>query len=352
MDGLFVEGQQTSGQNNSLKSLYEHVAHNAILTAERPRARCHPGTRDEAIRIIEKWIDGDGDLSRRIFWLSGPAGSGKTAISQTISNRCTLRGTHMASFCISDADPKRSHAGLVVATLLFQILRLFPTLEADISTLLKEKPLIFDQSIPDQFKYLIDIPVRTVVDASAHPQRLLLLIDGLDECGHRAKHVQGDLLHALHYLGSQQNSPFIVLVASRGEPHLVMTFDDIGLSNDSICLDDSYSSQDDIRLFVMAEFEKIKRTHPLAHTLNNDWPAEADIDEIVEESSGQFIYAASILRSISNSSASPVHSLDNARESMRLGVELQDDHVYQQLYSPTASTSHPADHSIKALHPT
>ncbi|KAF5321322.1 hypothetical protein D9619_002042 [Psilocybe cf. subviscida] len=314
--GSFTGIQETSGQNNSLEPLYAHVSSNAILNAggRADPVRCHPGTRDEVMRIIEKWIDGDGDLSRRIFWLSGPAGAGKTAIIQTIAERCIQHGLPMANYFFFRADSTRNHAGSVVATLLYQILEFHPGLKANIATLLDTKPLVFDQSIRDQFKYLIDTPVRTVVDgASAPTQRLLLLIDGVDECSSETKHVQGDLLHALHHLASQQNSPFIILVASRAEPHLVMTFNEIGSSNDSIFLDENYHPSRDIRLFVAAEFDKVKRTHHLGRTLDGDWPSDADVDEIVEKSSGQFIYAATVMRFISSSSASPAHSLDRVR---------------------------------------
>lgn len=152
-----------------MEPLYEHVASNAILNAggRADHVRCHPGTRNQIIRIIEKWIDGDGDLSRCIFWLSGPAGAGKTAIIQTIAERCMERGAPMANYFFFRADSTRNDAGSVAATLLYQILQFYPALKTNITTLLDIRPLVFDQSNRDQFKYLVDISVRTVVDASA-----------------------------------------------------------------------------------------------------------------------------------------------------------------------------------------
>jgi hypothetical protein len=298
-----------------LRPLYKRVSYNAILNTggRADHVRCYPGTREEVIGIIEKWIDGDDDLSCSIFWLSGPAGAGKSAIIQTIAERCIQRNVAMANYFFFRADTTRNHAGSVVPTLLYQILELYPALKTNIATLLDAKPLVFDQSIDDQFKYLLDIPVRTVVDSSGHTPRLVLLIDGLDECSPESKRVQRDLLHALHHLGSQSNSPFVVLVASRAEPHLVMAFNEIGSSRNSIFLNEDYHPSHDIRLFVAAEFDKVKRIHHLGQALGDDWPSEGDITDIVDKSSGQFIYAATVMRFISSSSASPAHSLGRVR---------------------------------------
>jgi adenylylsulfate kinase-like enzyme len=47
-------------------------------------ARCLPCTREGVINDVKQLIDSDtGDV--RICWLKGPAGSGKSAISQTIA---------------------------------------------------------------------------------------------------------------------------------------------------------------------------------------------------------------------------------------------------------------------------
>lgn len=78
---------------------------------------------------------------------------------------------------------------------------------------------------------------------------------------------------------------------------------------ESIFLDGTYGPEDDIRRFVMAKFDEIREAHPLSHTLSEDWPTEADIDAIVSKSSGQFIYAATIIRFIQHSSGSPALSL-------------------------------------------
>ena len=56
-----------------------------------PPPRCYPETRVEVLKTITNRID-DANPRKRIFWLNSPAGAGKTAIAQTIAERCSDRG--------------------------------------------------------------------------------------------------------------------------------------------------------------------------------------------------------------------------------------------------------------------
>ena len=54
-------------------------------SAERyPPPNCHPDTRKAVRQIILDWID-DKSSESSVFWLYGPAGTGKTAILQAIA---------------------------------------------------------------------------------------------------------------------------------------------------------------------------------------------------------------------------------------------------------------------------
>ncbi|KAF5326976.1 hypothetical protein D9619_004104 [Psilocybe cf. subviscida] len=295
-----------------LECLYRKVAHNAILNAggRADEVRCFPGTREEVLAKIEGWIDTkEYNHERRIFWLSGPAGAGKSAIVQTVAEQCIARHLPIINFFFFRGDHTRNHARHVVATLLCQLINLYPKLKPLIRDLVRANPMIFKQSTRDQFEQLINNPVRSIIDLSIDKWPVVILVDGLDECDSAGKHDQELLLRALYGLVSCENSPFIVLVASRPEPHLTMTFNDIGSCAESVFLDEHYRPSDDIRLFVVADLARIKSTHHLGHTLDEHWPSNTNIDAIVDKSSGQFIYAATDLRFIAASSASPAHSL-------------------------------------------
>ncbi|KAF8160412.1 hypothetical protein BJ912DRAFT_805717, partial [Pholiota molesta] len=59
--------------------------HNSSARFDPPK--CHPNTRVAVLEYFMGWIFGSNDSEALILWLYGPAGSGKSAILQTIAER-------------------------------------------------------------------------------------------------------------------------------------------------------------------------------------------------------------------------------------------------------------------------
>lgn len=297
----------------ALEVLYKRVAPNAILNAggRADEVRCHPGTREEVISRVEDWRDGQHGLRTPIFWLSGPAGAGKTAIVQTVAERCEQSGVPQANFFFFRADSSRNHASALVATLLHQILLLYPSLCDSMANTLSKNPLILDSLLERQLLQLVVAPLRAIQQSSAPSlyRPLVILLDGLDECNSQSKRSQRQILHVFDKILMKDSSLFRLLVASRDESQIKMAFNEISSPLVPIYLDDQYYPEADIRLFVNDEFDRVKRVHPLGHTLSATWPSLEDVEEIVKKSSGHFIYAATVMRFICDSSASPILSL-------------------------------------------
>lgn len=291
--------------------LFKMVARNAILNAggRADEVGCFPGTREEVIDKVEKWMGRveNGSCKNRIMWLSGPAGAGKSAICQTIAECCPTRGQQAANFFFFRGDLTRNRAQPLVPTLVYQLRRFYPMLDGLLANCLIADPLICEASIEDQFLHLISSPMEAVHQSSSAHESIVLIIDGLDECDDSRK--QDQIIIALRALVNADHSPFLVLIASRTEPHLIMSFNRLGTSVESIFLGDEYRPGDDIRRFVVAKFEEIKQVHHLRQMLSENWPAESDIDAITDKSSGQFIYAATVMRFILHSPESPSLSL-------------------------------------------
>ncbi|KAF8798994.1 hypothetical protein BYT27DRAFT_6886952 [Phlegmacium glaucopus] len=58
-----------------------------------------------------------------------------------------------------------------------------------------------------------------------------------------------------------------------------------------------YSQPDeDIRRFLISKFEKIKANYPLALHLPASWPPVLKVEDLVRKSSGQFIYASTVIK--------------------------------------------------------
>lgn len=219
-----------------------------------------------------------------MFWLKGPAGAGKTAIVQTLAESWTSTGIHAANFFFFRTDSSRNHAKSLVATLLYQILDFYPAAHEAVTTIFASKPRILDASLEEQFVQLICIPLRSI--GPSFSQSIVLLIDGLDECDSEGKNSQQQILHALNTLVSWNELPLLILVASRAEPQITMTFNQLAVNGskfDSLFLDEQFSPDKDIHLFVTAELNSIKRTHCLAYLLDKDWPSDSDVQEIVTD---------------------------------------------------------------------
>ncbi|KAF5324310.1 hypothetical protein D9619_011293 [Psilocybe cf. subviscida] len=333
---MFHNAQNTNITEPSLDALHKRVAPNAILNAggRADEVRCHPGTREEVISRIEKW--GDMQDDQTIFWLSGPAGAGKSAIVQTIAERCKQRKVPHANFFFFRADTSRSNASSLVATLLHQILLLYPSQKEPVATLLSDNPLIFKSTLEDQLVQLIVTPLRTIQMSSIDYHPLVLLLDGLDECDSESNHNQQKLLHVFDKVMVEHPCPVRVLVASRGETLIQVAFNRMSSPCLQLYLDDKYFPESDIRVLVNDQFEQVRQTHPLAHTLSATWPSVHDVNFIVEKSSGQFIYAATVMRFISDSAASPKLSLERVQGAARRATKspfAQLDAIYSYILS-------------------
>lgn len=299
-----------------METLYKNVSTNAILNVGGcvDEVKCHPGTRTEVIGLIEKWILGPQNASAcHLFWLSGPAGAGKTSIVHTVAERCQEQGVPHANFFFFRTDGSRSDPFPLVPTLLHQILQLHPTLRESVAAILSSNPLIFQTSLENQFAQLLVIPLHAIQQSCPSYRPIILLIDGLDECDSENKLGQRQILRTFDKVLVNHHCLFRVLVASRAEHQIVMSFNQVATSVLSVYLDNQYMPERDIRLFVSDKFDEVKHTHRLAHMIDETWPSVGDIDSIVKKSSGQFIYAATVMRFILDSSASPQLSLERVQ---------------------------------------
>ncbi|KAF5309487.1 hypothetical protein D9619_012437 [Psilocybe cf. subviscida] len=308
---------------NALEVLHKRAAPNAILNAggRADEVRCYPGTRKEVIGRIEKWRDTQDRRTPPIFWLSGPAGAGKTAIVQTIAERCNVQRIPQANFFFFRTDTSRNNLSPLVATLVHQLILVYPSLRDDVATVLSTNPLILDSVLEDQVWELIVRPLQAIQQSSPSHVPPLLMIDGLDEC--KDKRSQQQILHAFDKVLAGHPCPCRLLVASRDESQIQAGFNGISSPFLSLYLDDKYRPERDIRTFVNDKFKRVRRTHPLAYTLDPAWPSAEDVEDIVKKSSGQFIYAATVMRFIMDSSASPMLSLARVRGAAQTSVNLK-----------------------------
>ena len=284
-----------------------------------------------------------GNVGREtwIAWLNGAAGAGKTAICQSIAERCILRGILVASFFFFRTDNSRNTLDPVVATLAYQIIQLLPKTKMDILQAIELNPLVFEQTIETQLDLLVVRPLGylQVLDPS---WTLCLIVDGVDECN--SHDTQTSLIHTMASLLRSKNVPLIVLFASRRENQLLMAFDSRDMTGilNQFPLDDNYKSDTDIQHFLDDSFDEIKQTHPLRKWLAADWPSQDHVQQIVRKSSGQFIYASVVIKflfSPSDNPSSRLHIIRGLCPTGRLTPFAQLDALYRHIFSQVEDLS-------------
>ncbi|PPR03700.1 hypothetical protein CVT24_007421 [Panaeolus cyanescens] len=298
-----VENGRKNGK--ALQTVYDHSApaafHNSLQRCDPPK--CHPGTRQAIQRQILDFSDDPSKFSAAMMWLYGPAGAGKSAIAQTVAETLFENQKLAASFFFSQMskDGHRHHEQRLITTIAYQIIQNAPLVEPHIQHEIQRNPAIFDMSLKNQITSLILQPFRKL--GSEQPAEVVdqiprtIIIDGLDECSDSA--AQERVLNALQLLvGDREAHPFNVIVISRPEIDIMQWFDNKADSSLEwrLNLQDSTEKDNDIAIFVTDELTAIAKSYRFKHHLPPGWPSESIINEIVGKSSGQFIYAATVVR--------------------------------------------------------
>jgi len=101
---------------------------------------CDPGTRSEVLNKILNWIEEAGDHS--ICWLYGIAGSGKSAIAQSISER--IGGEKLAaSFFFDRQQTERCRKEYIITTIAYQLAISIPALKRPIcDAIMKDETIL------------------------------------------------------------------------------------------------------------------------------------------------------------------------------------------------------------------
>jgi len=286
-----------------MEFLQQHIAPGAFHDSDEryDPPKCHPQTRRAVLEKITDWVK-DVNKVALFLWLYGPAGSGKSAIAQTIAELLEKAGLLAAAFFFSRNSAGRNDKTPLVATLVYQLVTSIPEIRVHVLEALKENPALFSRSIEAQVHALIVKPLNAVAhDRTLAPILLsrprLIILDGLDEC--RTTSAQTQILNALSTAAKDLHTPLCFLIASRPEQDIRQSFNDhngLGSLSFSIALDDTYRPDKDIEVFLRSTFEEIKRQHPSRAYLPSSWPNLEDIRWLVKKSSGQFIFASTVAK--------------------------------------------------------
>ncbi len=231
------------------------------------------------------------------MWLYGAAGAGKSSIAWSTAEMCATKGLLLASFFFCRLDPSRNNIKNFIATLAFTITLSVPESRLLIDQAVECNPHIFSRSLDTQLLHLILNPLSQLTQSQTHRPPYVIIIDGLDEC--LKPEEQKVVIRLLNSMLKSTTLGWKILVASRPEQAIQISFNALRVTT-RIALSDDYNSNNDIQLFLGESLRKIKLYHPRNAFLPPDWPPNEAIIELVWKSSGQFIYAATVIKYLSS----------------------------------------------------
>ena len=171
-------------------------------------------------------------------------------------------------------------------------------------------PTLHTKSMGVQLQALI---VKAFKSLSPLPSRsYLVIIDGLDECHDKA--TQQMILRLLCETITVHKLPLRFLVGCRPESHIRASFDQESLYTIThrVVLDETFNPARNIQVFLQDGFSRICAENSILSHVEQPWPGKGIIDLLVQRSSGQFIYAATVLKFVGADFCSPTKQLELA----------------------------------------
>ncbi|KAJ7097445.1 hypothetical protein C8R44DRAFT_370182 [Mycena epipterygia] len=289
--------------DEGIKILRGHISGDALHNSEQryPPPKCHPDTRIAVQNILLSWMD----VGPPLMWLYGPAGAGKSALAQTMAEAWQQPGQLAAAFFFAKWRTGGGSAERLFTTIAYQLAENVPDLQRHIGLAVERDPLISERALEDQAHALLGQPLEEL----RMNEQYVVVIDGLDECDSKTK--QCRIIQILGDLVSNHDFPLKFLICSRPEPHLREAFESHAFHSrlDSISLDECFNPNQDIRHYLRARFDEIRRRCLTSIQMPVIWPSAQDLETLVQKSSGQFIYASTVLKFVDDEYSHPVERL-------------------------------------------
>ena len=262
------------------------------------RSGCLKGTRESVLDEIENWTE-DSERSP-IFWLSGLAGTGKTTIAQTASERMFADGRLGASFFCSGGFEDRNNLQLIFPTLAFQLAHKYPDFRSLLIPLLQSNPDMVHESLQDQMQKFLVEPLQSAGIST------VIVIDALDEC--KDEEPESAILLVLGQSVSQ--IPEVkFLITSRPETHIMSGFRGPLLkeSTDVFILHEvePCAVDNDIRCFLKHELSGLSHRRGI-----DGWPTGEQLDSLCRRAAGFFVYAVATANFLKHKFKHPSVRLD------------------------------------------
>lgn len=253
---------------------------------------CLENTRLGLLHDIKTWVNNHDQ--KRIYWLRGMAGTGKSTIALTISRLCAKERRLGASFFFSRGGGDLASANKFVATIAIQLAETIPDLREHIERAFVSDRQILDKGICNQWEKLVVNPLeRLGKDALDRP--IVIVVDALDECDD-----ENDislLVKCFEVATATDRSPLHIFITSRPESPINYAFNSIPhYSHQDFVLHNIEDTivDEDLVLFYKDRLSRIDRRFGLGADSHSDHT----IQVLVQRSHRLFIHAATACRFI------------------------------------------------------
>ncbi|KAH7339070.1 hypothetical protein B0J17DRAFT_717490 [Rhizoctonia solani] len=273
-----VNEQLANTRLEALKQV-EAATYDSSLSSTVHRRSCTEGTRKQVLSQIEEWLF-DGDMPT-VYWLNGMAGTGKTTIAYTFSERLEKRKRLAASFFCTRTSADCRNVTRIIPSIAYQLARYSTLFQSALCEVLGEEHDVGSKTAEKQFGRLLLDPLTKAKNTM--PDNLVVVIDALDECEDRVG--VETLLDILFRHASDM--PLRFFVTSRPEPEIYARMMLDVKARQAMHLHDIEKSlvQADIELYLKEELSFVI-------------PTASQIKQLAERSGSLFIYAATFVRYI------------------------------------------------------
>jgi hypothetical protein len=261
------------------------------------RKGCLRGTRETVLNEIESWTKDFNESP--VFWLNGLAGTGKSTIAQTISERVFADGLLGASFFCSRDFEDRSDLHFIFPTLAFQLAHKYPTFRSVLLPLLRSNPDVVHESLFSQMEKLLVGPLKSAGVLT------VIVIDALDEC--KDEEPSSAILSVLGRLVEQV--PRVKFFITGRPEFRIKTGFRLPLLKDATNVFVLHDVQpllinNDIHLFLKHELSELAQRHQL-----KGWPTDQQISVLCHRAAGLFVYAVATVKFLDSNTHLPEQQL-------------------------------------------
>ncbi|CAE6488541.1 unnamed protein product [Rhizoctonia solani] len=251
-----------------------------------PDQACMHGTRQAILNKIITWTQ-NRDNAEAFMWISGQAGMGKTAIATSLCQRLDTMQALAGSFFFRHDDPDRNSPITLINNIIHEMAMQCPAYAHEVANAIRTNRKLCKAHFNLRYEGLVQKPLGRLRPLST-PRMLVLVIDGLDECGDHDSRTR--ILQKLYDMSKLV--PWLkIIITARPVGDIQQYFQDHFPHNTIVHLHD-FNASSDIRAYLedqLGELAQMER-----------WPLD-NISKLCVMAQGVFLWATATTKYIRSS---------------------------------------------------